>query len=130
MPESVFEMLARNESADTTGWPRRDGNAASWPRGPRTATRKRWELLHWPSSVVFEYDTLDHAVAALNHAGAEGVVFDAGSVRHTPRLWYGLRAGRCPQKLLPVVSRVWLRPIRPPTSAATGSSGDQICGSR
>ena len=78
---------------------------------------------------MYEYDTLANAVAALNHAEAEGVVFAAPPVDlvHTPRLWYSLRAGRCPQKLAPLVSMVWLRPIRKP---ADPSPRDKNCGSR
>ncbi len=121
MTDGVWRVLSRNESADTSGWPRVDGNAASWPRGPRTAARKRWEVLHWdddgdiPGS-VYEYDTLDNAVAALNKRPSEAglAIAAAPGVHHSRRLWYGLRAGRCPQKHLGLVSKVWLRPIRRP----------------
>ena len=82
---------------------------------------------------MYEYDTLDNAVAALNKTEGDGVVFETipDAPVHTKRLWYSLRAGRCPQKLMPLVSKVWLRPIRkpgPPSAEPPGSSGDQNCG--
>ena len=110
----LWQILTRNEADDYPSWTRRDGNALSWPHGPRTITKKRWELLYWPDGetkdAAYEYDTLDNAIAALNkRPGDEGLTFTT-NVCHTKALWYGLRAGRCPKKLLPLVKRVWLRP--------------------
>lgn len=123
MPPSVFEILARNEAADTSEWPRRDGNAVSWPDGPRTAARK---MIRWPDGVVDEYDTLDNAVAALNEA-------DDGGVHHTKRLWYGLRAGRCPQKLLGLItalsSEKRTNSVTPRPTAVSGASSQPSCAS-
>ena len=124
MADSVWHILARNEAEDGDGWARRDGNGLSWPHGPRPATRKRWEILHWADRAIYEFDTLDNAIAALNKQPEDdGLTFTTGPgapVHHTKRLWYSLRAGRCPKKLLELVSTVWVRPAS--KSASAGST--------
>ena len=119
MADTVWRTLCRNETA--TDWTHKDGNALSWPQGPRTTAPKRWMVLHWPDGetqgAAYEYDTLDNALAALNKRPGDGgndLTFAPveGAPIHTKQLWYGVRAGRCPQKLNGMVSRVWLKPIR------------------
>lgn len=127
MAEGLWSAMARNEREDTSEWTHVDGNRACWPRGPVTGAAKKWDVLHRETRTVYQFETMSQAAAALNTREEDGaVLLDTSGVVHTKPMWYGIRAGRCSKKLLPVLEKLWVRTTRKvqiestPTKAGIG----------